>query len=521
MTVESGHYRSKRDVERRFVRRSLLPQLGLPSGRGRGRARIADLRLDLSMFFRRLLFMRASRADRTDTVILPAAPGAIPGVLLKRLGRYVDYLCARNGILTNGREVRVYEKIPGGGIELSLQCTEDEIASRTEELRTVLRIAPPDGEEQAVEEPLATEEPPATLVGEDPADLPERAGEAAPEPILTSDEASSAEWVERPDPDREPAAEPEPSVEPAPATPAPRPERKGNMKVIAVYHNKGGVGKTTVAVNLAAALRNKGLRVLLVDLDSQSNATFAVGLLKFQFVEDDDIIQKYVYHILDSGDFDFIPEVVRKSRSFNTPEFDVIPSHIDLTNHQYRLTMISACRSRLFNKLERVRGDYDIVVIDAPPSKDLYAEIALASADFLIIPSDLRPFANQGLMNVRQFINEVNESRANMHREPVSVIGVLPSKISTNAQYNKYALPRQKQVVSERFGFSLMDTVIYERMPLASSLSRTISRDGLDIPDPKSIFDYCALDVSPTTQKAADNFRELADEVLEKAGWRE
>lgn len=514
MTVKSGHYRSKKDVERRFVRRSLLPQLGLPSGRGRGRARIADLRLDLSMFFRRLLFMRASLADRTDTVILPAAPGTIPGVLLKRLGRYVDYLCARHGILTNGSEVRVYEKIPGGGIELSLQCTEDEIVSRTEELRTVLRIAPPDGDEQAVDEPPVAGESTVPTVDAEPADLPEQEGEAAPAPILTSDEASSAEWGEAPDPDRKSA------VEPAAATPASPAERKGSMKVIAVYHNKGGVGKTTVAVNLAAALRNKGLRVLLVDLDSQSNATFAVGLLKFQFVEDDDIIQKYVYHILDSGDFDFIPEVVRRSRSFNTPEFDVIPSHIDLTNHQYRLTMISACRSRLFNKLERVRGDYDIVVIDAPPSKDLYAEIALASADFLIIPSDLRPFANQGLMNVRQFINEVNESRANMHREPISVIGVLPSKISTNAQYNKYALPRQKQVVSERFGFPLMDTVVFERMPLASSLSRTISSDGLDIPDPKSIFDYCALDVSPTTQKAADNFRELADEVLEKAGWR-
>lgn len=91
------------------------------------------------------------------------------------------------------------------------------------------------------------------------------------------------------------------------------------MKTIAIYHNKGGVGKTTIAVSLAA-LRKRGKRVLLIDLDSQANTTFATGLIKFQFEEDDDLRSRNVYHLLESRDYNFIPDVVRKSHFFNNPE---------------------------------------------------------------------------------------------------------------------------------------------------------------------------------------------------------
>ena len=123
------------------------------------------------------------------------------------------------------------------------------------------------------------------------------------------------------------------------------------MKTIAIYHNKGGVGKTTTAVNLAAAFQNKGKRVLLIDIDAQANSTFATGLVKFQFEEDDDLKERNVLQLIKSGDFDFIPDIVRKSKGFNTPEIDVIPSHIDLIDEQYKLTQILQSRLRLDIKL--------------------------------------------------------------------------------------------------------------------------------------------------------------------------
>jgi chromosome partitioning protein len=129
------------------------------------------------------------------------------------------------------------------------------------------------------------------------------------------------------------------------------------MKTIAIYHNKGGVGKTTTAVNLAAAFQNKGKRVLLIDIDSQANATFSTGLIKFQFEEDDDLVNSNVFQLLESGEFNFIPEIVRKSNGFNIPEIDVIPSHISLIDKQDKLTKLAASRFRLNTKLQQVEDD--------------------------------------------------------------------------------------------------------------------------------------------------------------------
>ncbi|MBF0545657.1 MAG: ParA family protein [Candidatus Riflebacteria bacterium] len=288
------------------------------------------------------------------------------------------------------------------------------------------------------------------------------------------------------------------------------------MRIIAIYHNKGGVGKTTVSVNLAAALSRKGKRVLLIDLDAQANSTFATGLLKFQFEEDDDIIGKYVYHLFESGESNFIPELARRSNDFNSPEIDVIPSHINLIEQQDRLNKIASSRSRLIIKLRLVKDFFDYVVIDTPPSRDLYAEIPLIAADYLIIPSDLKPFANQGLTNVYNFIKQLNEYRQATSGNPLQILGVLPSKISTNAQFLKHTFPRQKRVVWERHGFPLMDSIIFERTVLSNCFNNTKKVGGLEIPDPKSIFEYCKVESSSAAEQAAEDFEKLAVEVLNK-----
>ncbi len=284
------------------------------------------------------------------------------------------------------------------------------------------------------------------------------------------------------------------------------------MKTIALYHNKGGVGKTTVSVNLAAALKNKGKRVLLIDIDAQANSTYATGLAKFLLDEDDDLRDQNVFHLLESSEFTFIPDVARKSRSFNNPEIDVVPSHISLIEKQAALTRFAASRVRLNNKLKQVEDHYDIVIIDAPPSRDLYAEISLVATDYLIIPSDLKPFANQGLSNVKSLMSEVDELRSTIGKKPLQLLGVLASKILTSTKYLEFTFPKQRSAVVDRYQLPLMKSIIYERTALANCVNNTVSVGGLEYPDPKSIFEYDA------NSDSTKEFRNLAAEVLSKIG---
>lgn len=280
-----------------------------------------------------------------------------------------------------------------------------------------------------------------------------------------------------------------------------------DMKTIAIYHNKGGVGKTTTVINLAAAFRHCGKRVLVIDLDSQANTTYAAGLVKFYNENDDNIKSSYIFHVISEKSKFYIPDVVRQS-SFPAHNFDVIPSHIELMEHERELVEITPALTRLDKKLKAVQENYDLVLIDTPPSLNLYARIALIAANYLIIPSDLKPFANEGLRNVRKFIDDINEFREEIDKPPIKVLGVLPSKIPTAHKFVKYILPQMENAVKEVYGFPLLESKIFERRDVSAAIEQTMSIGDLIIPDPQSVFDY-----KPASQ-ATEEFRQLAQEVM-------
>ncbi len=166
----------------------------------------------------------------------------------------------------------------------------------------------------------------------------------------------------------------------------------------------------------------------------------------------------------------------------------------------------------LIEKLHLVEKLYDIVIIDTPPAIDLFSEIALITSDYLLIPSDLKSFANQGLLNVKDFIKKIDKFRKYVGKQPIEILGVLPCKISTHAKFVQFTLPKRIEVIQKRYGFNLMNTVIYEREDLAKCTEKVQLVGDLQIPDPISVLDF------KPDSTSAQEFELLAIEVLQKIG---
>ena len=157
-------------------------------------------------------------------------------------------------------------------------------------------------------------------------------------------------------------------------------------KIIAVVNQKGGVGKTTTAVNLTAALTASGKRVLLCDFDPQANATSGLGLDKRR-------LQKSVYDVVVND----VPaaEVIAK-----TPYGDVLPATADLAGAGVELITMDRPNHRLSDALNAVRHQYDVIFIDCPPSLELLTLNGLAAADGILVPVQCEYYALEGLTDL-------------------------------------------------------------------------------------------------------------------------
>jgi cellulose biosynthesis protein BcsQ len=235
--------------------------------------------------------------------------------------------------------------------------------------------------------------------------------------------------------------------------------------------------------------------------------------MKFNTEDEDNLKDSNIYHVLFYPKSNYIHDIALKS-SYTFPEVDVVPAHINLIWQEVELANREASKAYLVKKLELVKDDYDVVLIDTPPSLNLYAKVALIACDYLIIPSDLKPFANEGLRNIRNFVAEINEFRSFLNRPEINILGVLPSKILTNAKYIQASLPKQEKVIEDRYGFSVLETRIFQRVDLSQAIDNFVTVGDQQIPDPKSIFDF-----KPDSQ-SAEEFEQLANEILGKIGLR-
>lgn len=223
------------------------------------------------------------------------------------------------------------------------------------------------------------------------------------------------------------------------------------MITLAIANQKGGVGKTTTAVNLAAALARSYKRVLLVDMDPQGNATTASGFEK-------NSLEASTLEVLMNETH--LEQATRKSE---TGRYDILPANGELTSAEVELINELMREQRLKHALMRVENDYDFAIIDCPPSLNMLTLNALVAADGVIIPVQTEFFALEGLSALVQTIKKVSKvANPRLHIEGI-VMTMYDSRTTLTSDVGKQ--------LAQYFGDRVYKTAIPRNVRLAEAPS--------------------------------------------------
>ena len=229
-------------------------------------------------------------------------------------------------------------------------------------------------------------------------------------------------------------------------------------KIIAVVNQKGGVGKTTTAVNLTAALHELGLKVLLCDFDPQANATSGLGIDKRK-------IHRDVYDVI-------IDDVPAAMAIVNTKFGDVLPSSADLAGAAIELIGVENCNYRLANALNTVKDQYDLILIDCPPSLEMLTLNGLAAAEGILVPVQCEYYALEGLSDLMSTLRMVKK-RINPGLE---IFGVALTMFDGRTNFSTQVA----QEVRKHFPGKVYTTVIPRNIRLAEAPSHGLPVTAYD-----------------------------------------
>jgi len=222
-------------------------------------------------------------------------------------------------------------------------------------------------------------------------------------------------------------------------------------KIIAIANQKGGVGKTTTAVNLAAALGVLEKKVLLIDADPQANATSGLGI-------DLNSIQLGTYQLLDHS-----IKIEDSILSTKTPNLDIIPSHIDLVASEIELVDKASREYMLKKALVKKMDQYDYILIDCAPSLGLITLNSLVAANAVIIPIQCEYFALEGLGKLLNTIKSVQK----LHNKDLDIEGLLLTMYDTRLRLSNQVV----EEVKKHFGKMVFKTIIQRNIRLSEAPS--------------------------------------------------